>query len=297
VNDLQIEAFLEVLRHNSFSKASQEIFVPQPTLTHRIKQLEDELGEMLIYRSSKGIMLTSAGKLFLPYARQIYDAVNKGKKQIEFASKGISGMLSFGVSFALAQYVLPHLLGQFLKLHPHFHININAQPSEVVIHNIRERKVSFGLTRHRSSDANLQYELIHQDAVQVLVSPNHRFSRREYIDIHEACEEQVITYPQGTFFRELIENSLHPYNARVLHPIEINHSELIKSLVKEGHGITFLPNLYTQKDIELGELIAVPLVHNPFPYRDTYIAYNEDYTDGSFQIFLEFTREFFKSYP
>lgn len=296
MNDLQIEAFLEIVRHNSFSRASQEIFVPQPTLTHRLKQLEDELGEMLVYRSSKGSSLTSAGKLFLPYARQIYDAMNKGKQRVNHASKGMSGLLSFGASAALSEYVLPTLLERFLKANPQFQLRINAHPSDVVIEKLVERKYTFGLTRHCTADPSLQYELLHEDNIHLLASPNHPFCKRELIDLEEACREPMLLYPEGTFFHSAIEKALLSLHIRIHQSIEINHAELIKGLVKSGFGITLLPGLYIQKELHSGELVSLPLANNPFQPRGTYIAYHKDYTDGSFQIFLEFAREFFESY-
>jgi len=294
MNDLQIETFLEVVRHNNFSKAAQELMIPQPTLTHRLKQLEEELDEMLFYRSPKGVSLTLAGKRFLPYARQIYDAMSRGKKEILAVSKGNSGLLSFGASNALSQYVLPSLLEQFLHSHPHLQINIIANPSDIVIEKLLERKYTFGLTRHFKTDPDLKFELLHEDQIHLAASPHHHFSKLDKIDLEEACKEPLFIYPEGTFFHSVIEKTLLSLHIRIQNPIEINHAELIKSLVKSGFGISLLPGLYIKKELESGELISLPLSHNPFLPRGTYIAYNKDYTDGSFQIFLEFCRSFFQ---
>jgi len=296
VNDLQIEAFLEVVRLGSFSKASQSIFVPQPTLTHRIKQLEDELGEMLIFRNSNGLSLTSAGKLFLPYARHIHESITKGRQQVDYARKGYAGVLSIGASLALSQYVLPVFLENFLKQHNRFRININAHPSDVIIRKLQERQFTFGLTRYQIADPNLQFEVLHHDSVHLIVPPDHRFCKLEQVTLQEACQEPILIYQEGTYFRDFIEKSLMQHHLRILNPLEINHAELIKSLVKSGFGLTFLPGLYVQKELDSGNLVAIPIQDYPFPDRCTYIAYHQGYTDGSFGVFLNYTREFFKSF-
>lgn len=293
MNDLQIEALLEVIKHKSFSVASEKIYVPQPTLTHRIKQLEDEVGEVLLYRKSKYVTLTPAGKTFLPYARKIHESIILGKQQLENKRKGVSGTLSIGASIALSQYVLPSLLERFLSENSQYTINISSHPSEEVIKRLRERKFAFGLTRFETADRDLKFEVLYQDQIFLIVSPNHHFSKLDYVDLSEACEQPVLIYQTGTNFRHFIENSLLKFNKHIKRPLEFNNAELIKSMIQSNFGISFLPGLYVKKEIDRGELIRVPLIDNPFPSRNIYLVYNKEDKDGSFQLFLNCAREYF----
>ena len=91
MNDLQIEAFLAVLQYKSYSKAAQAIYVPQPTLSHRILQLEQELGASLLIRNAKEISLTEAGQHFLPYAHQLYRATENARQEMQSLRRGDGG--------------------------------------------------------------------------------------------------------------------------------------------------------------------------------------------------------------
>lgn len=294
MNDLHLEAFLEIIRLNSYTKAAEKLLVPQPTLTHRIKQLENEIGDKLIHRTQKGVSLTAAGKIFFPYARQSYEMMIKGKQELENVRKGIAGVLSIGASLTLSQYLLPPFLQQLMTKHPDLRLSIDAHPSEIIVKKVQEKKLIFGFSRSIIADTNLVFELLTEDKMYLIVPPDHPFIYKENLNLAEICEEPLFIYQEGTSFRDIIVKSLLEHNLILKQPIEINHAELIKAMVKSGFGITFLPKLYAQNEIDNGELVAIDMKDNPFLNRGTYLVYSKNNQNQNFKYFIDFTKEFFK---
>src|SRR3712207_940080 len=106
----QIEAFVQVAALQSFSKAAESLFLTQPSVTARIQGLERELQESLFERSGRGVRLTDAGQVFLPYAQRILQHLKEGRESIEGLRRSDLGFLRLGSAPALGTYVLPRVL-------------------------------------------------------------------------------------------------------------------------------------------------------------------------------------------
>jgi DNA-binding transcriptional LysR family regulator len=92
----QIKTFLTVYQLGSFQKASEQLFLPQPTVSHRIHQLEKSVGKRLIVRRKSGNQLTLEGKAFYPYALQILQVLAQGKIAVDKAAKQEEVRLEIG---------------------------------------------------------------------------------------------------------------------------------------------------------------------------------------------------------
>ena len=94
----QMECFLAVARLGNLSRAAQEMFLTQPTLTARLKALEEEVGDQLFVRTSRGMRLTEAGKEFLPYAERCVGSFEEGRRRLEELRGATGGRLVLGAS-------------------------------------------------------------------------------------------------------------------------------------------------------------------------------------------------------
>src|SRR5215203_554236 len=113
----QLECFLAVARLGNLSRAAEEMYLTQPTLTARIKALEEELGDPLFVRTSRGMRVTEAGREFLPYAERIVGEFEEGKGGVGGLRGGSGGRLRIGASPGVGTYALPGLLERFAVEH------------------------------------------------------------------------------------------------------------------------------------------------------------------------------------
>src|SRR6266542_4586380 len=109
----QLEAFIQVASHRSFSKAAEVLFLTQPSVTARIQSLEKELGEELFERSGRSVRLTDAGNTFLVYAQRALKDVQEGRDALEALRKTEVGSLRIGSALTISAYVLPKILKTF----------------------------------------------------------------------------------------------------------------------------------------------------------------------------------------
>ncbi|GIW11769.1 MAG: hypothetical protein KatS3mg061_2826 [Dehalococcoidia bacterium] len=114
----QLEAFLQVAEHSSFSRAAEALFLTQPTISARIHALERELGELLFERSSRSVRLTEAGQTFLPYAKRALEVYREGRTALDSLRQAQGGRLRLGASRVFGTYLLPDILHVFKQRHP-----------------------------------------------------------------------------------------------------------------------------------------------------------------------------------
>ncbi len=122
----QLQAFLQVAQHHSFSRAAEALFLTQPSVTARIQSLERELGERLFERSGRTVTLTDGGDAFLPHARRALSAVQEGTDAIQAVREGELGSVRLGASESIATYVLPNLIQRYRAAHSSVHVHLST---------------------------------------------------------------------------------------------------------------------------------------------------------------------------
>ena len=114
----QLEAFLKVVERGSFRRAAETLYLAQPSISHRIQVLEDELGLPLFHRVGRGVRLTDVGKSFLPYAQSTLEMVRRGKEVVESVRQSSTTILNMATARVIGTYVLPGILQEFQRQKP-----------------------------------------------------------------------------------------------------------------------------------------------------------------------------------
>ena len=143
----QVEAFITVAKFGSFTKASEALFLTQPSLSARIKSLEKELGEILFHRIGRGVKLTEAGTTLLPYAERSFENLKDGKDALHSARTVSSGKLNLASARVISTYVLPEIVKQFHEQYPGIDVTIKTGRSSEVLQMIQQEEAQIGLSR------------------------------------------------------------------------------------------------------------------------------------------------------
>ncbi len=270
MTDVQIETFLCVLHNHSFSRASEMMLVPQPTISHRVCQLEREIGAQLLTRSAKSIELTQAGEAFLPYAQNISEAFSGAKQKVEGLLRGSSGSLVIGCSQALMHNVMTYCIKGFLLDYPHVSCSMIARFSEDILNLLFADKIDVGIMNYRLNDKTLEFTPLFEDEVLPVASPT--FAVRQPLRLADLQNERFLVFPSDRFFHTFLMQELHQRGITLTNPIEVESIEMIKAMVSDGMGITFLPRMYIAEELRHGELQVLPLESWTPLLRTTYIC-------------------------
>ena len=141
----QIEAFVYVVRHKSFSKAADAIYLTQPTISSHISSLENEIGTKLVDRSGKEITPTEAGKMFYEFANNLINIRDNAVFTLSEFSRKIEGKVEIAASTVPAEYLLPKLMLGFRNKYDKISFSVQQLDSKQVIDELLERNFEFGI--------------------------------------------------------------------------------------------------------------------------------------------------------
>ncbi|MDA8334975.1 MAG: selenium metabolism-associated LysR family transcriptional regulator [Peptococcaceae bacterium] len=142
----QLDAFLRVAELKSFTRAAQQLFMSQPAISFQIKSLEEELGASLFRRRDKKVLLTEAGEMLYPEARQMVKHFQRVKVALDELRGLKTGKLTVGGSTVPGEYILPAMLGLFKTSYPGIAVSLKIGDSRQVAARVREWEFDLGVT-------------------------------------------------------------------------------------------------------------------------------------------------------
>ncbi len=258
----QIEAFVQVSAHNSFSRAAEVLQLTQPSITARIQSLEREVSEELFERGGRGVRLTDAGLAFLPYVERILLTLKEGRDAIEEVRSVELGSLHLGSALTISTYVLPHILHAFRSRYAGVDVSIRTGRSEQVLAMLQADEVQVGLVRSLSHP---DVETIHlyDDEIVLIVNEDHRFAASGTATVEDAASEPIILFDRGSSYFGLIHGFFRQAGVVPNVTMELDSLEATKRMVEEGLGIALVPLVTIERELESGRLVRIEIVDVP----------------------------------
>lgn len=271
----QIEAFVQVSAHRSFSKAAEVLYLTQPSVTARIQTLERELGEDLFERTGRSVRLTDAGHTFLQYAERALKDVQEGKDALEALRNAEVGNLRIGSAVTISTYVLPKILKSFRSHYPGVDVSVRTGRSEQVLAMLLEDEVQVGLVR---ALVHPEIEAIHlyDDEVILVTDHNHPFSQSRTARIEEVSRQPLIFFDKGSSYYGLIHGIFRDAGLVPIHAMQLDSMEATKKMVEEGLGIAILPRVSVERELKLGILVEIEITGAPRFKRQIALIYRRN---------------------
>ena len=244
----QLDAFLTVAELRSVSEAAAVLYVTQPALTTRIKNLERELGVALFARTSRGMRLTAEGRAFRPHAQRALRELSDGRQLLRERREGGVGELLVGAAPAISTYVLPLVLRRFQVAFPNIHQIVRTGHSEEILELVLREQVHVGLVRELPHPATSSRPL-YEDEIVLVVNAEHRFADTSSIRVTELGHERLILFDRTSSYFVLTSAFFREAGIVPRGVMELDNVDATKKMVEHGLGIAFLP--YTAVRAEL----------------------------------------------
>ena len=189
----ELKVFLTVATERSFSRAAAKLHRTQPAVSQAVKRLEDELGERLFDRSSKGGRLTEAGTILLDYARQLTRLKDEAESAVRELQDLRRGRVLVGANEAAVHVLLP-VIEQFRQAHPQAQVEVSRTPARQIAGEVLNRSLDFGVLTFPPRDRGLDSVPLGEDDLVMLVRPDHPLAKRRQITMEEFGRETVIAH-------------------------------------------------------------------------------------------------------
>lgn len=289
----QIEAFVNVVKYKSFSKAADALFLTQPTISAHIITLEKELGIQLIDRKSREALVTRQGKIFYNYALDMMNMREKAIFSLQKNDNNVEGILEIQTSSIPGEYLVPELLAIFRKKYQKVKFYLEQSDSHQVIENLLSNKGEIGFVGSVKSGKDNNFEFLKLISDQmVLIAPRSKknitkiensnkqagnqdgCSQIEKVNISVFLDMDFILREQGSATRKDFEDKLSnigilPSRLKVI--ARMNSLEAIKRSVAAGMGVSIISKkaaIGSNLNYDIFELEDIDLT------REFYMAYN-----------------------
>ena len=267
----QLKVFESVARNRSFTRAAQELYLTQPTVSIQLKQLTEVVGLPLIEQIGKRLYLTDAGSELLRLCRDIFDGLARFEMLVSDMKGVKAGKLRLTV-VTTAKYFIPRLLGQFCQIYPGMDVSLKVTNRERVLQSMADNEDDLYVLGAPPEDADMIAEPFLENPLVVVAASGHPLAREKRISAQRLAQEPFIMREPGSGVRLATEQFFVQRGLKINVRMELGSNEAIKQAVAGNLGVAVL-SAHTVP-LERGSEDLVLLDVKDFPIRrHWYLAY------------------------
>jgi DNA-binding transcriptional LysR family regulator len=235
----QLEIFEAIARLGSFTRASEELHLSQPTVSMQMKKLADMIGAPLIEQVGKKIHLTPDGQQLALATRDIFSILDHYTMSVDERRGLKQGKLSL-MAITTASYFAPRLLGEFVKLYPGIDVSLRVTNKEQVLSSIADNLDDLYFLGQPPEDIDVVATPIMDNPIIVIAAPDHPLANKKNIPLERIARETWLMREQGSGTRNAIERIFTGHGLNIHPRLELGSNEAIKQAVLAGLGISAL---------------------------------------------------------
>ena len=269
----QLKVFEAAARNCSFTRAAEELFLTQPTISMQMKQLSKAIGLPLFEQIGKRLYLTEAGEELLATSKEIFEKFDQLDMKIADLKGLKQGQLRLAV-ITTAKYVIPRLLGPFCQQHPNIDISLKVTNHTGVLERIAENEDDLYIVSQPPEHLKVNLYSFVENPLVVLAPRNHPLAQEKHIPLQRLAEEPFIMREEGSATRRAVQTLFDQHQVPIKVKLELGSNEAIKQAIASGLGVSVLSLHTLILEGTDGPLKILPVEHFPIP-RNWYVVYPE----------------------
>src|SRR5690606_25507512 len=243
----------------SFSAAAARLHLTQPAVSKRIAHLEQSLEVRLFDRLGRQVLLTEAGRLLLPRARQMLAEADAARRALQDLGQDVGGRLSLATSHHIGLHRLPPLLRRFAALHPRAALDIRFVDSERAYAQVLQGEAELAVTTLGPTEAPLQATVVWQDPLRFAVAPVNRLAQLPKVGLADIAAHPAVLPDAGTFTHRIVAEAFARRGLPLQLRMTTNYMETIKMMVSVGLAWGALPETMVDAQVKVLPVPGVQL--------------------------------------
>ena len=235
----QLRVFEAAARHASFTRAAEELFLTQPTVSMQIKQLTKAVGLPLFEQVGKRLFLTEAGRELFSTCLSVFETLSQFEMKVADLKGLKQGQLRLS-AITTAKYFIPRLLGPFCQLYPGIDISLQVTNHEGILERMSSNQDDLYIMTQLPANMDVSYQPFLENPLVVLAPKNHPLAKEKNIPIQRLSEEAFIMREPGSGTRKAVQKLFDENDVNVKVKLELGSNEAIKQAIAGGLGISVL---------------------------------------------------------
>jgi DNA-binding transcriptional LysR family regulator len=249
-----LEYFRTIARCESYTRASEQIEVSQPTLSRAIALLERELGVPLFDHHGRSVSLNRYGRAFLVHIDRALADIEAGRRELDDLTDRERGVISLTFFHTLGERLVPNLIGAFMRKHPRARFILSENMLPQIVRRIIEGDVDLGLVSLPFSDERLEYIPLLNQELMLVVPSAHRLAARKKVALAEVADDPFCLSARGFTLRQLTEDLCKEAGFSPKIAFEGDEVSTLRGLISAGLGVGLLPE---GPSASLGEIVQI----------------------------------------
>lgn len=249
-----LKTFVSVTQTGSFRIAAERNHITQPAVSQHIQILERKLGDRLLERHGKKIRLTTAGRVFLPYAESMLKTYEEAQLRVRETKQEFKGTLRVATIYSIGLYQLQPVIRKFLKKYPDIDLHLEYHHSAKIYEMIHNQTVDFGLVAYPQTKSGITCQGFLTDTLCLVQSKTHPVIKKGAVRLKELDGTKLITLAHGTPTGDAIRQFFTKNGIKPDIRHEYDHVELVKSAIFLGLGCGFIPKSAIKRELKDGSL-------------------------------------------
>ncbi|MBS0495986.1 MAG: LysR family transcriptional regulator [Proteobacteria bacterium] len=282
---IDFRVFANIAEESNLTRGAARSYLSVPAASQRIKNLEEMLGVKLLQRSSQGVELTEAGKIYLTHARVIFAQMERLTSDLQAQGSGISGQLKILANTTAITEFLPPVLHAYLPQHPRVKIDLRERLSDEAARGVRDGAADLCLISGDVSTEGLASKVILSSRLVVVIPKGHPLSSSKEVRFSALLEEEFVALLEGYVTQEFLRQQALRLHREMKVRVQVAGFEAVFRMVEAGVGIGIVPEVVVTR-LNQNNTVGICSLSDAWAVRDYQLCAR------SFDTLPRFAREF-----
>ncbi|MBA2965115.1 MULTISPECIES: LysR substrate-binding domain-containing protein [Ramlibacter] len=246
-----------------FTRAAERLHVTQSTLSHQIKQLEDELGTPLFDRSGRKVRLTEAGEILRSHMAPALGQIDRGLQALRRPADSITGRIRLGTTPSFNTRMVPQCVANLLNHYPTIQVTVEELSAGAITRRLGSGQLDLAVSYRPAEGSELWFEPLYNEELRLVVGRGHPLAKRRRVRMVELHAQRMVLLPATFQTRKLLDECFDQAGARPLVVAQLNSVAPMIELIRH----TDLAGIITETAVPQSADIRVIPLEDPTPIR------------------------------
>ena len=264
--------FVKLAQVGHYTRASEQLNISQPSLSHAVRQLEEELGVPLFERQGRNTQLTQFGAEFLDCAARTLATLDEGVTSLRRKARG-EGLIRLGFLRVLGTEYVPRLAARFLAAHPDRQIQFtfHSGRTQELLEGLADRRYDLVFCSRPAPELGLTAVPVRAQELVLIVPPGHPLAGRSGVSLAETAPYPMVCFSRDSGLRAVVDELFDALGVCPQVAWETEEDQVVAGLVAQGFGIAVVPEMDVLHQLDL---VALPITAPPYR-RDFFLVHDD----------------------